>query len=1019
MSGKSHRERNLSLAPEARTHEILRMAACPTDETLAAHVAGSLEEARADALRDHIDDCALCRELLLVLARGTPRAERRELAATAIAIAKLRAGTPELPSRFAIERVLGQGGMGRVYAARDTELDRRVAVKVMRHELGGEAVAARLIRESRLMARLSHPGVVTIYDVGRHAGHIFIAMELIDGVTLHGWMRQRRRPWRAIVDVCSRAGAGLAAAHAAGLVHRDIKPDNILLALDGDRVTRVAVSDFGVARAASDETGELETAQRRSDREIALTATGATVGTPAYMAPEQLAARATDARADVFSFGVSLWDALWGERPYRGSSVAELVAALEAGAPPIPAHPTDAGAETTPPGWLARAVRDAIDPDPESRTPSIAALLAAIDPAQRARRRRVGLFAAGGAVVAAGVAIAIAARPANAAEVPALCEDAGLASTWNGAARVQLRRAVLASGGEAAGGVADRAIRVVDGYAERWTTTRATACMLDEPRRRDAAAACLDADRRALATVMSRLGEMKRSDVAALDDIAAQLPSPTLCGTDAASAVMRDVPPVLRGSVAALEGRIMEASALGTTGQTDRARSALDALAPIVGATGSRALEAVRLAALAQALPDRDVDGALATHRAVAIAGSTAGRDDLAALAWLQIVHIYTEVKNDPGRAADALGLADAAITRGGDDARLRIEYQLSRARLATFSSKYDDAATMLAGLRERAERDVPDLVPAVENTAIALAIEAGKGDEATRRTRVLIDEAIRRNGPTDKAVIAGYQLLGNARLIAGDPSGALAAATTAAELTKRGYGADSDAYGLALRNLATSYDAVGQLDDAIATIRRARELLSVTRGPRSYMVGDTYLTEARAMRDKHMAESLPIFEQALAILRDAVGEQNALTAEAIMSYATTLAQLGRGDQAVVASREAVAAVRAIYGEDNPRYAYARAGLGEALIHAHDKRGARVELEAAVAIYARTEFDPAMKAAATFNLAEALVDDPAQHARAITLGKQALAFFETAGPEWQDAVVHMKKWVAEDGKGVE
>jgi tetratricopeptide (TPR) repeat protein len=577
---------------------------------------------------------------------------------------------------------------------------------------------------------------------------------------------------------------------------------------------------------------------------------------------------------------------------------------------------------------------------------------------------------------------------------------------------------VLASSGEAANGVADRAIRAVDSYAERWTTTRATSCLLDEPKRRDAAAACLDADRRALATVMTGLGDMKRSDVSELDDIAARLPSPTLCGTDASLAVMRDVPPVMRGTVSAVEGRIMEASALGTTGQTDRARDALVGLAPLVAATGSRALEAVRLAALAEALPDRDVDGQLATHRAAAIASSTAGRDDLAALAWLAVARIYTDTKNDAGRAGDALALADAAITRGGDDARIRIQYQVQRAQLATFASKYDDAAKILTGLRERAERDVPDLVPAVERTSIQLAIEGGKADEAVRRARALIDTAQRRNGPTHKTVVAGYQLLGNAQLVAGDPDGALASAKTAVELTKRGYGADSDAYGLALRNLATSEDAVGKLDDAIATVRAARDVLSATRGPRSFMVAETDLTEAIAMRGGHMKESLPIFELALAIFRDSVGENNAATAEAILSYAATLAQLGRGDQAVAASRRAVEIVRAVYGDENPRYAYARAGLGEALIHAHDKRAARVELEAAVAIYAHTDFDPAMKAAATFNLAEALVDDPAQHARAIELGKQALAFFATAGPEWQDAVAHMKLWIAQDGKDV-
>ncbi len=994
---------------------------CPSDKTLAAHVAGALDDAGADALRGHLDDCATCRELLVAIAHGTPPNTSLDHVPEA-AIGGPCAGVPvELPERFAIEHILGQGGMGRVYAARDTELDRRVAVKVMRHDVGSEALAARLVRESRLMARLSHPGVVTIYDVGRHAGHVFIAMELIDGVTLLSWLRQRRRPWRAIVDVFVRAGAGLAAAHAAGLVHRDIKPENILVACDGDRITRVAVSDFGVARAASDEV-DGETVRQPGDRDVSMTATGAAVGTPAYMAPEQLASRPVDARADVFSFGVSLWEALWGTRPYCGSSIAELMMALDAGAPAIPARPTDAGSTTTPRRWLARAVSHAIEPDPNVRTSTIAALVSAIDPSQRARRRTLAFVAGGGIVVAAAV-LAVAARPVETTPVPELCRDAGLATTWSDPARLRLRAAVLASSGEAASATAERAIRVVDGYVERWTTTRATACTLDEPRRRDAATACLDADRRALATVLAGLGDMKRADVAVLDDIAAQLPSPTLCGTDAALAVLRDVPPVMRGSVAALEGRIMEASALGTTGQTERARSVLEGLAPIVAATGSRALEAMRLSALAQELPDRDVDGQLAAHRAAALASSTIGRDDLAALEWLAVAQISIATKNDPHSASDALGLADAAITRGGDDTRLRIQYAVGRAKLATLSSKYDDAAKTLDGLHERAEREMPDLLPTIESTAIQLAIEAGKGPSATadaiRRARASIAAASRRTSPTDRAVLSGYQQLIDAQLIAGDSAGALTSAKTVTALAKRGYGADSDAYGLALHYLAMSYSATGQLDTAIATSFAARDVLAVTRGPRSFMVAETYLTEAIAMCGEHMVAGLPIFEQALAILRESVGERNTATAEALLAYGAMLGQLRQAEQSVAVSREAVAVVRDVYGEDNARYAWARAQLGQALFNAHDTRAARAELEAAIAIYDRTEFEPTMKATATFDLARALAGDPTQHARALSLGKQALAVLEPAGPEWQDAVADIKRWVAKGGKGID
>ena len=193
--------------------------------------------------------------------------------------------TPIKIGRFTIVRELGAGGMGVVYVAYDEQLDRRVAVKLLRRAETDTQGKARLAREAQAMARLSHPNVVTVHEVGTHQDQVFVAMEFVDGGDLRSWLEQERRGWPAIVEAFRQAGEGLAAAHAAGIVHRDFKPDNVLVGHDG----RVRVADFGLAHAldATVELGEREPTISSSNKlEQSLTRTGALMGTPAYMAPE-------------------------------------------------------------------------------------------------------------------------------------------------------------------------------------------------------------------------------------------------------------------------------------------------------------------------------------------------------------------------------------------------------------------------------------------------------------------------------------------------------------------------------------------------------------------------------------------------------------------------------------------------------------------------------------------------------------------------------------------------------------
>ncbi|HUQ05924.1 MAG TPA: protein kinase [Kofleriaceae bacterium] len=294
--------------------------------------------------------------------------------------------------RYVVEHRLGAGGMGEVLAAHDPELDRRVAIKLLRGEVGDHG-AERLRREARTMARLSHRNLVAVHDVGEHDGHVFLAMELLDGGTLRGY--ERGRTWQEILRAYLDAGRGLAAAHDAGVVHRDFKPDNVLCARDG----RVAVTDFGIARRRS-HAASADDAPGAAHVDPSLTRTGAMVGTPLYMPPEQLDGAVADARSDQFAFAVALWEALYGAHPLvpKGADLDALVAAMAKGdslAPPpgpVPAH-------------VARALIRALHPDPAARWPSLRDLLQALD-VDAAPRRHVVRWAAVAVVGLGGVAAA-------------------------------------------------------------------------------------------------------------------------------------------------------------------------------------------------------------------------------------------------------------------------------------------------------------------------------------------------------------------------------------------------------------------------------------------------------------------------------------------------------------------------------------------------------------------------------------------------------------------------------------
>jgi tetratricopeptide (TPR) repeat protein len=349
--------------------------------------------------------------------------------------------------RYAILSRQGVGGMGVVYAAYDPQLDRRVALKLMHRRSGTDAAQAarRLLAEAKASAQFSHPNVITIHDVGTWEGRVFLAMEFVEGAPLSKWMREPGRDWQDILDVFTRAGRGLEAAHEAGLVHRDFKPDNVLVGIDG----RVRVLDFGLARRFD---GSVEPLERR-DREA---------GTPAYMSPEQHLGKPLDHRSDQFSFCVALYEALYGELPFSARTRFELALAVTDGR--VGPAPRGAGV----PNWVRYALLRGLDPEPAGRWADMGELLDALarDPYHGVRQVMLGIAAAL-LVIGSGVVLLALGDADEGGEPDDPCaygeERLGLA--WNEASEEALRA-----------NVDDAIVERLGEWAREWAAMHRSAC---------------------------------------------------------------------------------------------------------------------------------------------------------------------------------------------------------------------------------------------------------------------------------------------------------------------------------------------------------------------------------------------------------------------------------------------------------------------------------------------------------------------------------------------------------------
>jgi tetratricopeptide (TPR) repeat protein/predicted Ser/Thr protein kinase len=513
--------------------------------------------------------------------------------------------------RYVLLKQLGEGGMGVVFAAYDPDLDRKVALKLLRPDArtDSEQARARLLREAQAMARVSHPHVIPIFDVGIWGAQVFLAMELIDGGTLSDWLKGSERSWREVLEKFLAAGQGLLAAHEAGLVHRDFKPGNVLVSRNG----RVCVTDFGLARqvdkpdaepAAAEEPRPPEVEHRML--EVNLTETGMVMGTPSYMSPEQFRSTAVDARSDQFSFCVSLYWALYRQRPF---DPARLRVALAPGAGDETPGGQPTKVEGTPrrvtsrpaviqepprdskvPAWIRQAVMRGLSVSPGERFPSMKELLEALSQETRLTRRRrwagvaavsaVGLSLVGGAVY----------------QSSQVCAGAGelMEEVWSPEARQKLEASFLATGRPFAGDMVPRVLAVLDGYASAWTQQRTEACEATRLRgvqteellsRREVCLERRRRDMRALVDVLQRAdGPLVEKSL----DAAHALPALHECADVESLDLQQRLPtdPGKRAGIEALVDRVAELKVLVDTARYAVAKEKAGPLGAQVESTG-------------------------------------------------------------------------------------------------------------------------------------------------------------------------------------------------------------------------------------------------------------------------------------------------------------------------------------------------------------------------------------------------------------------------------------------------
>jgi tetratricopeptide (TPR) repeat protein/predicted Ser/Thr protein kinase len=897
--------------------------------------------------------------------------------------------------RYIILSELGSGGMGVVYMALDPELDRRVAVKLLRNEEASEGARVRLLREAQALARLSHPNVVTIHDVGEHEGQIYIAMEYVEGSTLTQWCKAPRT-WKQVLDTLVRAGEGLAAAHEGRLVHRDFKPDNVMVGRDG----RVRVMDFGLARGQVADAGEVEStlpggrAKEDAPPDPGVTRGTGVVGTPAYMSPEQLLGRPVDARSDQFSFCVALWEALYGARPFPGRNAADLTLQVVAGPPRPPRGPA--------PAWLGRALVRGLAPDPEQRHRDMDALLAALAdrPAQRRRRRVLGLVV--GLVLAGGGAAGYALANRHEAGV---CEAHDpLVGVWD----PDVRAAVAARFAElelsfGAAAFADVAARL-DDYAARLRERFRDTCEsrlggLRSGRALELQVECSERLRGQLAAVVDVLRHADPRAVEYAGQAVAQLPAIEPCGevagllaVDERASELED--PARLARVRAQAPRLAAAKAELDAGHHERSREIGRELVAEAERLEHLPLLAEALYMLGQAeFASGDYPAAGASLTRSFQVAEAARQDPIAARSAISLVFLHGRYNHDIARAMTWTEVAEAKLARTGDDPVQRMNLLINSARALLDANQLPASEQRLREALTLAERrraqDPGSYIHALNALAsLELVARRPEAAEPLLRRSLALSEQLR--GPAHPSLGVTLHNLGYALLLASDPARAVTMFERALEVRERSLGSDHPATLETLNGLGTALRDKGDRAAGREIYRRVVALEQSRRGPDHLDLFAPLNNLGWALLDaEDWSAAATHFERARALLErhgKTDGEQYRL-----ISHNLGVLALERGEPTAAVARfeAALALATQIYGPESIDVGAALAELAAAELAVGNTTSAETRAARALELIPDVPTNALERMIATITLATIRARDPQTRVEALALAREA------------------------------
>lgn len=912
--------------------------ACLDDQQLA-HLASG----ESSSSSEHLNTCASCTSRLDALRLAETLANPGNRLESAIG-ASARLG------RYLVIERIGAGGMGEVFTAFDPTLDRKVALKLLRvdRDEAGSNGRERLQREAQAMAQVAHPNVAAVHDVGVHEGQVYVAMEFIDGKTLRDWCLEPGRTTQQVLDVYQQAGRGLAAAHQAGLIHRDFKPANVLVGNDG----RARVLDFGLARLSN--VAPVSEGGERSIASVDLTAAGSVMGTPAYMPPEQHDGKPLDARADQYSFCVSLYEGLVGVLPFQGDSLKSIRAAIVRGVP--------AQAPRQIPARVFAVLRRGLSVAPTDRFPSMEALLEALSNDAQLRRRRWLLM--GGLGVSTLLAVGglvsreVASRHCASAEPR-------LTGAWDSSRRQALTRSLAST----ARGPA--VVSRLEAYSQQWVSVSQRVCEAHRTREQTPTAkyvlqtACL---------------ERRLSDLRALTSVLATADASILKGATVAVSGLRPLATCVNASAeyaeaeqerGDVEAKLSEARALARLGLAARAQTlATDVTADPLASRRAQAEAWLVLGTVAHA--NTRFDEAERALNAAAAKGIAAGSFEVAAKAWSLMVDLYGRRLDRPKLAQEKADLAEGALTRLGDDPEIAAYALHAVGRFRLGESDYTAASQAFEKALAQAERawgpDHPEVANVLDDLAWSYSW-LGKN--------VLSQEAFERSLRIKAAVYApdsveNAETLGRLAMVvaeAGDLPRAIELQERALSIRRSAATKPDFAVTTSLTNLTDLYKDAGRLDDALATIDESLRILErILQGDHLRVVGNLHSRGAVLLALGRLQEARVAFSDSLAMSERVKGPQHVLSADPLE------------------------------------------GLAEVALRAQKPADAVPLLERALALREGTPAHPLSQARTRFLLARALWDSGVDVARAKMLLVTARADFGAAGPPGTAGLRELDQW---------